>query len=68
VRRLREENTLLRARLATAAKEKSEIISERDALLRKLNGVKQLLDGPAVRRAYQFCLPSTLCTIDTFFS
>ncbi|KAI0298849.1 hypothetical protein BC826DRAFT_85942 [Russula brevipes] len=47
VRRLREENTLLRARLATAAKEKSEVISERDALLRKLNGVKQLLDGPA---------------------
>ncbi|KAF8488475.1 hypothetical protein F5888DRAFT_1799013 [Russula emetica] len=47
VRRLREENSILRARLATSAKEKSEITWERDALLRKLNGIKQLVDGPA---------------------
>jgi hypothetical protein len=49
VRRLRDENTILRARLATAAKEKSEVTWERDALLRKLNGIKQLIDGPGVR-------------------
>jgi len=49
VRRLREENSTLRARLATAAKEKSEITWECDALLRKLNGIKMLLDGPTVR-------------------
>ena len=49
VRRLREENSTLRARLASAAKERSEITWERDALLRKLNGIKQLIDGPAVR-------------------
>jgi predicted nucleic acid-binding Zn-ribbon protein len=49
VRRLREENSTLRARLATAAKEKSEITWECDALLRKLNAIKLLLDGPAVR-------------------
>lgn len=49
VRRLREENSTLRARLATTAKEKSEITWECEALLRKLNGIKQLIDGPAVR-------------------
>ena len=49
VHRLREENSALRARLATAAKEKSEITWECDALLRKLNAIKLLLDGPAVR-------------------
>jgi hypothetical protein len=49
VRRLREENSTLRARLATAAKEKSEISWECEALLRKLNAIKLLLDGPAVR-------------------
>lgn len=50
VRRLREENSTLRARLATAAKERSEITWECDALLRKLNAIKLLLDGgPAVR-------------------
>ena len=49
VRRLREENSTLRARLATAAKEKSEITWECDALLRKLNAIKLLVDGPAVR-------------------
>jgi hypothetical protein len=49
VRRLRDENTTLRARLATAAKEKSEITWECDALLRKLNAIKLLVDGPAVR-------------------
>ncbi|KAF8500312.1 hypothetical protein F5888DRAFT_1633075 [Russula emetica] len=46
VRRLCEENSTLRARLATAAKEKSEITWECDALLRKLNGI---VDGPALR-------------------
>ena len=52
VRRLREENSVLRAKLATASKEKSEVTWERDASLRKLNGIKQLIDGPAaaVRR------------------
>jgi hypothetical protein len=49
VRRLRDENAVLRARLATTTKEKSEITWERDALLRKLNSIKQLIDGPAVR-------------------
>ncbi len=49
VRLLREENSTLRARLASAAKEKSEITWERDALLRKLNGIKLLVDGPEVR-------------------
>ncbi|KAI0277333.1 hypothetical protein BGY98DRAFT_1097494 [Russula aff. rugulosa BPL654] len=48
VRRLREENSTLRARLATTAKEKSEITWECEALLRKLNGIKQLIDGPAI--------------------
>lgn len=49
VHRLREENSTLRALLATAAKEKSEITWECDALLRKLNAIKLLVDGPAVR-------------------
>jgi hypothetical protein len=49
VLRLREENSTLRARLATSAKEKSEITWECEALLRKLNGIKLLIDGPAVR-------------------
>ena len=48
VRCLHEENSTLRIRLATAAKEKSEITWECDALLRKLNAIKLLLDGPAV--------------------
>jgi hypothetical protein len=52
VRRLREENSTLRARLATAAKEKSEITWECDALLRKLNAIKQLVDGPAAVRSF----------------
>ncbi|KAI9508113.1 hypothetical protein F5148DRAFT_20640 [Russula earlei] len=45
VRRLHEENSILRALLATAAKEKSEITWERDTLFRKLNTIKQLIDG-----------------------
>jgi hypothetical protein len=49
VRRLREENSALRAQLATTAREKSEITWECEALLRKLNSIKLLLDGPAVR-------------------
>ena len=57
VRRLREENSTLRARLATAAKEKAEITWECDALLRKLNSIKLLVDGPAVR---SFPYPSLL--------
>jgi predicted RNase H-like nuclease (RuvC/YqgF family) len=52
VRRLREENSTLRARLATAAKEKSEITWECDALLRKLNAIKLLVDGPAAVRSF----------------
>jgi hypothetical protein len=51
-RRLREENANLKARLATSAKEKMEVTHERDVLLRTLNGVKQLVLEPAVRRAY----------------
>lgn len=51
-RRLREENAILKAKLATAAKEKTEVTRERDVLFRKLNGVKQLVFDPAVRRAY----------------
>lgn len=54
VHRLREENSTLRARLATAAKEKAEITWECDALLRKLNSIKLLLDGPAVRSFSSF--------------
>ncbi|KAH8982799.1 hypothetical protein EDB92DRAFT_1892798 [Lactarius akahatsu] len=46
-RRLREENATLRAKLATTAKEKAEVTHERDVLLRKLNGVKQLVFDPA---------------------
>ena len=49
VRRLRDENAVLHARLATTTKEKSEVTWERDALLRKVNSIKQLIDGPAVR-------------------
>lgn len=48
VRRLREENSILHARLATAAKEKSEVTRECDALLRKLNAIRLLLDGPTL--------------------
>ena len=51
VRRLRDENSILRARLATAAREKAEVIRERDTLFRKLHGIRQLIDGPAVRQA-----------------
>ena len=62
MRRLRDENAVLHARLAAAAREKSEVTRERDALLRKLNGIKQLIDGPAVRPfPFPFPLPpSTL--------
>ena len=49
VRRLRDENVVIHARLANAAKENSEVTWKRDALMRKLNGIKQLIDGPAVR-------------------
>ncbi|KAH9173323.1 hypothetical protein EDB89DRAFT_2068780 [Lactarius sanguifluus] len=56
-RRLREENATLRAKLATTAKEKTEVTHERDVLLRKLNGVKQLVFDPAVRRAYSTTNP-----------
>ncbi|KAI9447694.1 hypothetical protein H4582DRAFT_1895690 [Lactarius indigo] len=45
-RRLREENATLRARLATTAKEKTEVTHERDVLLRQLNGVRQLVFDP----------------------
>jgi hypothetical protein len=55
LRRLRDENATLRAILATTAKEKSEITRERDVLLRKLNGVKQLILDPTVRPV---CAPS----------
>jgi hypothetical protein len=41
VRRLRDENAVLHARLANAAKENSEVTWNCDALLRKLNGIKQ---------------------------
>ena len=51
VRRLRDENSILRARLATAAKEKVEVTRERDALFRRLYSIRQLVDGPAVRQA-----------------
>jgi hypothetical protein len=51
LRRLRDENATLRAILATTAKEKAEITRERDVLLRKLNGVKQLILDPTVRPA-----------------
>ncbi|KAI9467340.1 hypothetical protein BJY52DRAFT_64085 [Lactarius psammicola] len=47
-RRLREENATLRAKLATTTKEKAEVTRERDVLLRKLNGVKQLVFDPAL--------------------
>ncbi|KAH9002462.1 hypothetical protein EDB86DRAFT_3074235 [Lactarius hatsudake] len=47
VRRLREENAALRAKLATTTKERKEVTHERDVLLRKLNGVKQLIFDPA---------------------
>jgi predicted nuclease with TOPRIM domain len=50
VRRLRDENSLLRARLATAAREKVEVTRERDALFRKLYSISQLIDGLAVRQ------------------
>jgi hypothetical protein len=52
LRRLREENASLRAKLATAAKENAEITRERDVLLRKLNGIKQLVDGREVPQVY----------------
>ncbi len=58
-RHLREENATLRAKLATVAKEKTEVTRERDVLLRRLNGVKQLLDDPAVRRVYLSVLLSS---------
>jgi hypothetical protein len=59
VRRLRDENAILHARLATATKEKSEVTWERDALLRKVNSIKLLIDGPAVR-LFPFPPPSLL--------
>jgi len=51
VRRLRDENSMLRARLATTTREKAEVTRERDALFRKLHGIKQLIDDPAVRQS-----------------
>ena len=51
VGRLRDENAMLRAILATTAKEKLEVTRERDVILRKLNGVKQLVLDSAVRPA-----------------
>jgi Mg2+ and Co2+ transporter CorA len=48
LQRLREENASLRAKLAATAKARSEITRERDALLRKLNAVKQLVEGPSI--------------------
>jgi hypothetical protein len=51
LRRLREENSTFRARLATAAKEKAEVTRERDTLFRKLHSIRQLIDGLAVRQA-----------------
>jgi chromosome segregation ATPase len=56
LQRLREENASLQAKLVKTTKEKTEITRERDVLLRKLNGVKQLIDGPAVPQVY-FCFP-----------
>jgi chromosome segregation ATPase len=50
MRRLREENSILRAKIVTAAKEKSEIIWERDTLFRKLNSIKQLINSSTVRQ------------------
>ncbi|KAI0306861.1 hypothetical protein B0F90DRAFT_1813721 [Multifurca ochricompacta] len=70
VHRLREENASLRAKLATAVTEKTEITRERDALLRKLNGVKQLIDSPTFddRVVSDISEPKTDVTImhDTF--
>jgi len=51
VRRLRDENSMLRARLATTTRENAEVTRERDALFRKLHGIKQLIDDPAVRQS-----------------
>lgn len=51
VRRLRDENSMLRARLATTTRERVEVTRERDALFRKLHGIKQLIDDPAVRQS-----------------
>lgn len=65
VRRLRDENAVLHARLATTAKEKSEITWERDALLRKVNGIKQLIDGPAVR---PFAVPPSILSYNPCFT
>src|SRR5712675_418809 len=61
VRRLREENSILRARLATAARERTEITWERDTLFRKLSNIKQLIDGSAVRQACRFPSSKTPC-------
>lgn len=57
---LREENAMLKAKLATTTKEKSEVSHERDVLLRKLHGVRQLVLDPMVRRA------SLRCVVPTF--
>jgi len=51
VHRLRDENSMLRARLATTTREKAEVTQERDALFRKLHGIKQLIENPAVCQA-----------------
>lgn len=57
LQRLREENAGFRAKLAAAAKARSEITRERDALLRKLNAVKQLVDGASIPQVCFFCSP-----------
>jgi hypothetical protein len=61
--RLREENATLKAKLATTTKEKSEVSYERDVLLRKLNGVRQLVLDPVVRRASLRCVVPTFLRI-----
>ena len=63
-RRLREENATLRAKVASTTKEKLEVTRERDVLLRKLNGVKQLILDPTVRRAYAL-LSRVMLTVDS---
>jgi hypothetical protein len=63
LQRLREENASLQAKLAKATKAGTDITRERDILLRKLNGIKQLIDGPAVPQVYFPPLRNTLLTV-----